>query len=1206
MSKKQIVVVSLVFVLCLALVPSSMGMIRTISDFQPVFVDILGSNRITDDMENLDVENTSESSSFASNNVSSEKISFQKAKILEEVNRTYIRDPTGKTEGYFLEDFSEDFFELMASRGRTYRHFYNKATGNYTYQSDNLVQKEGVFEETDWVTAEEYPHRFLLRLRNGEIYFFETASEITTCLHQINKTKIWAVGFESFSGVMGFYLNFQDLVNGHAQYLYWPRLQNSQISAYNQPLYAIYPHLYAKSNDIWYDQILNDRSLYSGTAQNPRNTLEFYNSESEFGVFFTLSDVVIQGTTWNFKHGFKYRMEDQLFHMITEFECLDQDFEDIGLAYEITSSPQSDNTPFQPMKFVIRNETESIVLSAQEVWQAGQYLANFHSQVDIISENDVQFCFAFDDMELAGFTKKYLKFHEQRMPDNTIKKVLCTGMYGLGYYSAGTRIEIDPPTGTIYTIDNYDLYRDSFLPVTSSTTFKVGIKSGNIQTLFIAFDTGLDNGSITDTSAVSFQMYCTSSSFDSSTEGADCKVYNIGGNGDTNTARENSTSYSLGTYSEADKVYSGNIGSGAYRTASASKMESLTDYWAANRGDNEGYISFVLDHDGAENGDYYTFRESSYSGSGTTYDPKLSFSYEPKIEIVEISGNVKESGQENDPIQGATIELYYDGSLLISTNTNSQGYYSFSVDKSDNFCDLWVWHQDYVKQSEVITPNEDQEVNFFLNPEIPPMPNPPYGYKDPTSFSDPNSAWSSETEAYTKGGDYAVGHVSGYNVRYKNFGWNVPSDVTIQGVWVYIHWKPVDDDTIRMKLAWVGGSSAWTNSITAFQENWDEDWIDFSDATEWNSTIVNSNNFRVVIRKNTQGSADKVLIDWVGVLVKYPELNIKSTSVTNYPKKGDPVEFKITIENIGTSTATDVETRIRIKGGTYSWAEYICDYLDWNGELPAGETEWHYLTFNKFFNYSGKYFAWNEGDYIIDQVDAKCAEGSTDSYVDDETFDVDSATYPDSCLVFTVVYYDTEFTDLSYISSVSDFFYSAVSHKIKVNNDNNYTVYTRDDGLEELMEVDYVCLFRSGWNPSENYTIHQMMDHLRDFHAKDDLGLSGSWSQAGTGGYITSVNNHGFDLLVGLSGTGIANISGLGIISGTQVQVNAKASWDQLYAELTLVHELTHNFGADDHDDAPIWCVMNYAERHSLYKESGWFVYWIYIVEEEMTWSFRG
>ncbi|MHA2224439.1 MAG: transglutaminase domain-containing protein [Candidatus Hodarchaeales archaeon] len=77
----------------------------------------------------------------------------------------WIPDPTGKTEGYFLSDFSSNEFELVASRSATARHFYNKLTGEYRYESvpspkntqierpdvvfDNSSFGEGIFEEND-------------------------------------------------------------------------------------------------------------------------------------------------------------------------------------------------------------------------------------------------------------------------------------------------------------------------------------------------------------------------------------------------------------------------------------------------------------------------------------------------------------------------------------------------------------------------------------------------------------------------------------------------------------------------------------------------------------------------------------------------------------------------------------------------------------------------------------------------------------------------------------------------------------------------------------------------------------------------------------------------------------------------------------------------------------------------------------------------
>ncbi|MFX0208983.1 MAG: hypothetical protein ACFFDT_23565 [Candidatus Hodarchaeota archaeon] len=607
MSKKQIVVVSLVFVLGLALVPSSMGMMRTINDSQPVFVDIL-----------------------ASNNVSSEKITSQKAKISEEVNKTYICDPTGKTEGYFLEDFSEDFFELMGSRGQTSRHFYNKITKGYTFQSDILVQREGVVDGTPWVTVEEYPHKFYVRLQNGEIQFFETALEISTFLKTIDRTTIWSVGFESFTGLMGFYLDFTDTLHGHGQYIYWPRLGNGKISPYSTPLYAIYPHLYLKRNDTWINQILSDQTLFFGHSQNLRNTLEFYDSETEFSLTFTLSGVKFCNSTWNLKQGFKYWLDDRCYHMITEIECLDQDFDDIGMTYELSIAPQSEDPHCQPVEYLIQNEREFLAIPVQDTWQASQYLENFLPQIDFIA-HDVRFQFSFGDMELAGFTEKSLEAHELELPGGMIQKVLSAGMAGYGSYSAGTLIEIDPSTDTLYPTDNYDLYRelnsDPDFYFTTHDFARVGYEFWSVPEpdfdfhyeAFVTWQTGITQeiSCITD---VSCQLYLEREYVESG-EGLSAQIYNIDGNG--NALLESDTTWNPSLTKNKDAVLL-NPGTG-WKTLDTNKMIQIVDYWADYRDDSDQFISFRFYGYNVDDRtrDYIQFDESQNADN----KPKLSFTY---------------------------------------------------------------------------------------------------------------------------------------------------------------------------------------------------------------------------------------------------------------------------------------------------------------------------------------------------------------------------------------------------------------------------------------------------------------------------------------------------------------------------------------------------------------------------------------------------
>lgn len=421
----------------------------------------------------------------------------------------------------------------------------------------------------------------------------------------------------------------------------------------------------------------------------------------------------------------------------------------------------------------------------------------------------------------------------------------------------------------------------------------------------------------------------------------------------------------------------------------------------------------------------------------------------------------------------------------------------------------------------------------------------------------------------------------------------MPSDEAIQGVYVFVHWKPIFDDKMKVKLHWNGGSSSWYTLTTA---SWDQDTLDFSSETSWTATKVNSASFQVEIQKIDQGTADKILVDWVGTLVKYADLNITSVSVSNNPQKGDNVQFSISIENLGTSVAANVDTKIRIKYDTYDWSGYICDYLDWDTNLPAATNETHTITVgvSGIFSHDGNYYAWSVGGYIIDQVDATCNQGSTASYTIDVPFDVDGAS-SGSRKIFTVVYYDTEFTDLSWVSSVSSFFYSAVSHKMRLHTDNDENLTNYNDGLEEMMNVEYIGLFRSGWDPGDNMDLLEMLTNVSRY-ASDDLGLTTyTWSSSGHNETLTNFNNHGFDQLVGLFGTG-SDPDWLGIAARNCVAIQAENGWGQSFGELILVHELSHPFGADDHNDPdpiPIYCVMREGWNNYFYIHFDWFVHWV-------------
>jgi hypothetical protein len=585
------------------------------------------------------------------------------------VTHVWVEDPTNQTQGYYLEKGS-GLQELNRSRGQTSRHFYNTSSNEYTFQSDYLANKTNIVSNTDWVTSEEYPTRFIIRLTNGSIFFSSNLSQVNSLFEKIDNTTIWAVGVESFKGILGFYMDFSDNDWGHSQYVFWPRLKSGQITGYNFPLFGIYPHLYAKLSGVWYDKILNDRSLYTGVVD-PRNTIHVNKTSDTWQLWFNTYGITILSRTWDFEHGFKFNLIDQRFHMITKLRCRDQDFEDLGMGYEITSSPQSDGTEFQPDRFRLSNETESIEVNLSQAWNAGTYLENFYSQIEIVSQNNESFVFMFEDMELAGFTDKYLNLHNQQFPDGSLRLVLRAGMFGYGAYTQGTIIEIDP-TYQSYTTDDYDSgvrYRSSdSQKVLITDAMTLGVFSTYTYRCWIVWDTGI-TGTVRSTSSAELRLSEYDGGLDNFEDGETCQVELIteytgtspkesDGEASLYTNYWNPTTYGGITWEPYDEEQTWTM-----------NIETLTDYWGSNKGSND-MIKFHFEGTAPTSEDRITYYDTS-SAPNDSVKPRLTFTYEleqtPTVTI-QNDGDLIYAG-----IEETTMQIRY---------TDGNGY--------DDLDDAWV------------------------------------------------------------------------------------------------------------------------------------------------------------------------------------------------------------------------------------------------------------------------------------------------------------------------------------------------------------------------------------------------------------------------------------------------------------------------------------------------------------------------------------
>jgi len=659
---------------------------------------------------------------------------FQPMFGINEDNDTHywVGDPsTANTTDGFWFPLSETYVEV--SRGNYGQHFYNRTEGTYTFKNTDMF-----YTDNQWLSIDEYPNRFILRLVNGSLYFRYTPEEMNTLISQIDNSTIWAVGYESYAGVMAFYLNFADTDWGHGQYIWYPRLRDGTIPSYNQPLYAFYPHLFANYQGTWYDKILNDRSLYDSPEKNPRNTLHFFNTSDTIGLYFDTYNITVLNSNWDFTHGFKYNFTEFEFHMINEFRCNDRDFDNIGFGYEITQSPQADGTEYEIDQIRVSDGEKELTFNITDAIQVDTYLDDFYSSVDFISvlnsqeyqdpvigwnetsthsnethsweetvvnepvaghwRNDTYvYTFSFEDMELAGFTSKYLEIHDQQFPDGSNRNVLLAGMYDYGSYTNGTWVFVDP-SGSGDADDNEDLYRTTSLMgntyYAGSTSLYAGTDGdtgspeyyGINYECFIAIDTGIveNMGTVTVTT---FRVWGISDSFDSG-EGARVHVYNIGGNGGSSTAKENSQSYSLGT-STSQIWYYDEFSTGGYTTMPSAKGIALANHWGSNRGDTENWISFRFFNYGGDfnANDYFQMQDSQY---GTSRDADISITFDegnadPTADAY-ISG-VDLNQYASKPYSWATSHTDTDGYGTIAyayaglgTDANSLPLFSFRCD----------------------------------------------------------------------------------------------------------------------------------------------------------------------------------------------------------------------------------------------------------------------------------------------------------------------------------------------------------------------------------------------------------------------------------------------------------------------------------------------------------------------------------------------
>lgn len=536
------------------------------------------------------------------------------------------------------ETIAVSYQEDFSKRTRTSKHFYNITGNNYHYQSANHVYKSGVVSGTNWIDSSEYQVRFIIRLRDGTVNEFINRALLFDYLGTITNDSIWFLGIETFSGLLGFYLNYQDTSNGNGQYAYFPRLNNGKLTDYNKPVYSIYPNLFVRKAGRQYNDYLTDRSAF---GSDPRNNLGFELNRTLALIEYNTGNITLFGNnTFQVVHGLKYNLTENQFHTITKFRCFESDFDDIGLTYDISTSPQSVNTDYELNRITVMNDTMSYSRVISEEWKASDHLDNSLSRAVLTSNNNEGFVFDFSDME-SQFTDLKLQTLDEILPVMRSRTILRAGFNGSSY-TAGDWFETDPSFSEKQTVDeqDFDCFFSSPPPTYDVRTARTDMDAGFSSTddadrrAFVAFNTSISEN-ISSISNVNLTFYI-------ETEDSEANEYVEGhlyfndqlvqgfwnetyGDSNAQSVFEQSSYYVDNVFIAADGL------AGTNHTVTSVNSTAMLNAWKTHHNSdpvNRQFVNIILDNgSGMDFGssDKVSFSEST---TGTTSQrPTLSFDY---------------------------------------------------------------------------------------------------------------------------------------------------------------------------------------------------------------------------------------------------------------------------------------------------------------------------------------------------------------------------------------------------------------------------------------------------------------------------------------------------------------------------------------------------------------------------------------------------
>lgn len=265
-------------------------------------------------------------------------------------------------------------------------------------------------------------------------------------LTETEQNETITVALKTDDTIMGIYTNPYDTNYTAGQYVIWTQdVDGTMDFTMNLPSFAIYPIIYVKEtiDSEWLESPLLDPFALDLDDFYIENNTEYVK------IYHEINNTQLFGASWNIRNGLKIFHNDPYgIHTITEFECLNKSFVDIGVGYVITSSPYTHNSEYDldRISFVDNYET-SVVNTTEESDLFVDYDLT-HLNATILAQDNRYINVDFTDMYDTGFTTPFMRTENTTILNNDYMSVIF-GMTGFGALNNGTWVEVDPVVDTV-------------------------------------------------------------------------------------------------------------------------------------------------------------------------------------------------------------------------------------------------------------------------------------------------------------------------------------------------------------------------------------------------------------------------------------------------------------------------------------------------------------------------------------------------------------------------------------------------------------------------------------------------------------------------------------------------------------------------------------------------------------------------------------